>query len=92
MYAIRSYYEAYQESSNIADIVLSANAHIYKVVNMINLEKQESEVDQEIQHFMEMLDKAQSLILLQGQLDKDSLAASSKDEKKLADALSYNFV
>jgi len=80
-------FHGYQQSSNIADVVLSANGHIYKVVNMINLEKSEPEIDQEIGNFLSMLHRAKESIAQLGAFDPGSMRDLAKDDATLDAAL-----
>ena len=80
-------FQGYQQSSQIADLVLSANGHIYKVVNMINLEKSEPEVDGEIDQFFKMLQEAQEKIYHLGLFEKGSLDNLISDAPTLAASL-----
>jgi len=79
-------FAAIRESGDIGKILLAANAHIYKVVNMINMEKSEQEIDQGVADFMSLLDQAQKRITVMGDLDVAALKKTAVDYTALVTA------
>ena len=68
-----------RESGDVGKLLLAGNAHIYKVVNMINMEKSEQDIDQGVAGFMNLLDQAQQRITVMGDLDGEALKKSANN-------------